>query len=83
MLPQNVSEGRNYLSSLGVQVDDMLQASLSSIDVSGTPTLLLVSRDGRVIRTWLGKLPPDLEREVLLSVGEKVKVFCKLPVIAD
>jgi hypothetical protein len=69
VLPQNVSEGRNYLSSLGVQVDEVLQASLSSIDVSGTPTLLLVSRDGRVIRTWLGKLPPDLEREVFLSVG--------------
>ena len=69
VLPQNVSEGRNYLSNLGVQVDEVLQAPLDSIDVSGTPTLMLVGRDGTVIRTWLGKLPPDLEKEVLLSVG--------------
>lgn len=69
VLPQSVSEGRNYLSNLGVQVDELLQVPLSSIDVNGTPTLLLVSRDGTVIRRWLGKLPPDLEKEVLLSVG--------------
>lgn len=69
VLPQSVNEGRNYLSNLGVQVDEVLQAPLSSIDVNGTPTLMLVSRDGTVIRTWIGKLPPDLEREVLLSVA--------------
>ena len=69
VLPQSVNEGRNYLSRLGVQVDEVLQVPLSSIDVSGTPTLMLVGRDGTVIRSWLGKLPPDLEKEVLLSVG--------------
>ncbi len=69
VLPQSVDEGRNYLSNLGVQVDQVLQAPLGSIDVNGTPTLLLVSRDGTVIRTWIGKLPPDLEKEVLLTVG--------------
>ena len=69
VLPQTVNEGRSYLSNLGVQVDEVLQAPLSSIDVSGTPTLMLVSRNGTVIRKWIGKLPPDLEKEVLLSVG--------------
>src|SRR5215213_5596546 len=67
VLPQSINEGRNYLSSLGIQADEVLQVPLSSIDVSGTPTLMLVGRDGTVIRTWLGKLPPDLEKEVLLS----------------
>jgi hypothetical protein len=69
VLPQSVNEGRNYLSKLGVQVDEVLQVPLSSIDVNGTPTLMLVSREGRVVRTWIGKLPPDLENDVLLSVG--------------
>jgi len=72
VLPQSVNEGRNYLNNLGVQVDEVLQAPLSSIDVSGTPTLILVGRDGTVIRTWLGKLPPELEKEVFLSVGAEV-----------
>jgi hypothetical protein len=69
VLPQSVNEGRNYLSNLGVQVDEVLQAPLSSIDVNGTPTLMLVGRDGTIIRTWMGKLPPESEKEVLLSVG--------------
>ena len=68
VLPQTVEEGRNYLSNLGVQVDEVLQAPLSSMDVSGTPTLMLVSSNGTVIRKWIGKLPPDLEKEVMLSV---------------
>jgi hypothetical protein len=71
VLPQSVNEGRNYLSNLGVQVDEVLQAPLNSINVSGTPTLMLVGRDGTVIRTWLGKLPPDSEKEVFLSLGAK------------
>ena len=69
VLPQSINEGRDYLSNLGVQVDEVLQAPLSSIDVNGTPTLILVGRDGTVIRTWIGKLPPESEKEVLLSVG--------------
>ena len=69
VLPQSINEGRDYLSNLGVQVDEVLQAPLSSIDVNGTPTLMLVGRDGTIIRTWIGKLPPESEKEVLLSVG--------------
>jgi hypothetical protein len=69
VLPQSINESRDYLSNLGVQVDEVLQAPLSSIDVNGTPTLMLVGRDGTVIRTWIGKLPPESEKEVLLSVG--------------
>ena len=69
VLPQSVDEGRNYLRNLGVQVDEVLQAPPGSIDVGGTPTLLLIARDGTVVRRWIGKLPPDLEKEVLLSVG--------------
>ena len=69
VLSQSINEGRDYLSNLGVQVDEVLQAPLSSIDVNGTPTLMLVGRDGTVIRTWIGKLPPESEKEVLLSVG--------------
>ena len=69
VLPQSINEAHDYLSNLGIEVDEVLQAPLSSIDVNGTPTLKLVGRDGTVIRTWIGKLPPESEKEVLLSVG--------------
>jgi|SRR5688572_14198835 len=69
VLPQTVEESRDYLKGIGVQVDEVMQASLNSIDVSGTPTLLLVDREGKILRKWIGKLPPVEETEVLLALG--------------
>ena len=68
VLPQSVEEGRRYLEDLGVDVSEVVQAPLSSIGVTGTPTLVLVSQDGTVTSTWLGKpLAPD-EANLLLRV---------------
>lgn len=65
VLPQPIDEGKRYLEKLGVSVDEIKQASLSSIDVRGTPTLLLVNSDGVVVNTWVGKLQVAGEAEVL------------------
>jgi hypothetical protein len=69
VLPQEVSQGQTYLSSLGVAVDEVRQSTLGAIGVSGTPTLLLVDNNGAVKQSWLGKLPPDKETEVLSRFG--------------
>jgi len=65
VLPQSVEEGRRYLEKLGVEVDDVKQVSLASLGVRGTPTLILVNKDGAVEDSWVGKLPPIQETEVL------------------
>jgi hypothetical protein len=65
VLPQPVNEGKRYLDGLGVAVDEVKQTPLGSIDVSGTPTILLINQDGAVIKTWIGKLPQDQQEEVL------------------
>jgi hypothetical protein len=65
LLPQTVEEGRKYLESEGVRVDDVKQATLNVIGVQGTPTLLLVDNKGTVAEVWEGKLPPDQEEGVL------------------
>jgi len=56
VLPQPVEDGRNYLTKLGVPLNDVVQATLSSVGVSGTPTLLLINHDGVVTDSWVGKL---------------------------
>ncbi|MDQ3750112.1 MAG: hypothetical protein M3367_14050 [Acidobacteriota bacterium] len=51
---------------------DVKQASLDSLQVDGTPTLLLVNDKGEITNSWIGKLPPNKEAEVinkLLSEG--------------
>jgi thioredoxin-related protein len=65
VVPQTESEGKRYLETLGVSVDDIKQTSLDSIRVRGTPTLLLVNSEGVVINTWIGKLPAQGEEDVL------------------
>lgn len=65
VLPQPVEEGKRYFEKLGVTVDQIKQSSLSAIDVQGTPTLILVNNDGVVVDSWVGRLGPEQEAEVL------------------
>ena len=65
VFPQAVEGGRNYLISLGLPVDQVIQSPLSSINVAATPTLILVSDEGKVIDSWRGKLPAATETEVM------------------
>ena len=65
VLPQPVEEGKRYFEKLGVTVDQIKQSSLSAIGVPGTPTLILVNNDGVVVDSWVGRLGPEQEAEVL------------------
>lgn len=65
VLPQSVEAGRKYLSDLGIAVDEVRQATPASLWVRGTPTLLLVNKDGVITSSWRGKLPPEKELEVM------------------
>jgi hypothetical protein len=65
VLPQSVEVGRRYLDSLRVPLGDVRQATLGSLGVQATPTLMLVNGDGKVAEGWVGKLPPETESEVL------------------
>lgn len=68
ILPQPVADGRAYLSHLDVPVPEVLQSSLDAVEVSGTPTLLLLDRQGRIEKAWVGKLNPEEEQQVLASI---------------
>jgi thioredoxin-related protein len=65
VLPQEVEEGRKYLSELNVPVSEVKQTRPGTLGVKGTPTLLLVDNTGVVTDAWLGKLPPEKESAVL------------------
>ncbi|MFL6209948.1 MAG: peroxiredoxin family protein [Pyrinomonadaceae bacterium] len=65
LLPQPVDNARTYLTSLGVAVADVRQVPLDALGVVGTPTLILVNKEGVVIDAWRGQLPSNKEQEVL------------------
>ncbi len=64
VLPHEAEEGRRYLDELGVPVERVAQARPISLQVSGTPTLIMLER-GEVSDVWVGALPPEREAEVL------------------
>jgi regulator of RNase E activity RraA len=53
---------------LGVSVPEILQGSLSSVDVDATPTVLVVDAKGKIQKAWVGKLSSERERQVLASL---------------
>jgi hypothetical protein len=50
---------------MGVHVDQVKQAGLGEIGVSGTPTMLLVNSSGIITKIWVGMLQPEAQEQVL------------------
>lgn len=74
VLPQPVGDGQKYLSSLGVRVDEVIQAQLNSIGLRGTPTLMLIDDKGAVSDYWIGKLNNDEEERLIRRLRENAKI---------
>lgn len=68
VLPQPTAEGRSYLDGLGLHVEDVVQAPVTAVDGAGTPTLLIVDSGGRISKAWVGKLAPEREQQVFVSL---------------
>ncbi len=65
VLPESPAEGREYLDKLQVQVGEVRQASLDSIGVKATPTLLVINDLGMVTASYVGLLQEDKQTEIL------------------
>lgn len=67
VLPNSREESLQYLKENGVEIQEVKQAQLNTINVRGTPTLILVNDKGEVEHSWRGKLPSNKEVEVIGS----------------
>ena len=65
VFPSSVEQSRIHLADLGLSNMEVKESSLGSLQVSGTPTLILTNDKGEITNFWVGKLPPDKEAEVL------------------
>jgi len=57
-------EEKNFTSH-GIQPDSIIAVDFKKIKVPGTPTVLLVDNQGKILDVWVGKLDGSREREVL------------------
>jgi thioredoxin-related protein len=65
VLPQEKPEAEQYLRGLGISGIEVRQSLLESLLVAGTPTIIVADSKGAITDVWLGKLPPEKEKEVL------------------
>lgn len=68
VMPDDRDSAVKALKSGGVAVDAIFSQPLNFMQVSGTPTLLLLDSNGRVARAWVGQLTPQGEKEVIAAV---------------
>ncbi|HEY6351598.1 MAG TPA: hypothetical protein VI636_19525 [Candidatus Angelobacter sp.] len=66
---EDLSANQAYLAFNGIEIDAVASAAQNNISVHGTPTLLLLRNDGRVIASWQGKLSARQEEDVLSALG--------------
>ncbi|MBV9210148.1 MAG: hypothetical protein JOZ52_05940 [Acidobacteria bacterium] len=60
---------REYLTDKGLELDTVVSRSLGDVGVRGTPTLLLVDGEGKVVQAWIGALNEAKQKEVLAKIS--------------
>jgi peroxiredoxin len=65
ILPQSHGEAEKYLNDHGISVDEVRQPAPGAAYARSTPTLIIVDKTGSVAGSWVGKLPPEKEAEVM------------------
>jgi hypothetical protein len=63
-----LTANRDYLLQNGLQVDSLVSGKEQRMNISATPTLILVKNDGTVINSWVGQLSTADERKVESAV---------------
>lgn len=65
VLPQPKEEAEKYLSEIGISGVEIRQSQLESLNVGGTPTIIVADDKGVITNVWIGKLSSDEENEVV------------------
>jgi thioredoxin-related protein len=61
-------EESQKFATAGARPDSMVNLDFAAVKVPGTPTLMLVDNNGKVLNIWVGKLDSDGEKEVLKAL---------------
>lgn len=65
VFPPGSSEIGAYLRNFGLTEIEVKYADLSGMEeVDGTPTIIVTDPNGKITKSWVGKLSPEKEREV-------------------
>lgn len=69
IFPQDVVRAKKHLADLRVAVEEVVQSPLPPLKVGATPTLILVDNSGKVLASWVGKLSPSGEADLIERIS--------------
>lgn len=64
VFPERTEEAQKFLLTNSLPTNHVLRQTFESMGIRGTPTLILVNKDGKVRSVWVGELPSEEERKV-------------------
>ena len=67
--PDPAEAAKEMVQAEGLGVQALAGVPLERLKVSGTPTLLLVDKNGTVLNAWIGMLSPKQEVEVMRAAA--------------
>ncbi|SRR5579884_2439454 len=67
--PDSSDVARSYLRRHALDIDVRAEVPLKSLQILGTPTLILIDRTRMVRRVWIGQLDAKQENDLLSSIG--------------
>ncbi|HKS30189.1 MAG TPA: redoxin family protein [Pyrinomonadaceae bacterium] len=65
VFPNAESEVQQYVKQNQLQVEAIAGVDLKTFNVRGTPTMILVDRNGKVLNFWIGKLSEDEKKQAV------------------
>jgi len=68
VFPNDAEMVRQFMTKDNLHIRSVAATPLENLRVSATPTLILVDKDGRVERSWIGLLSPPEELELFKSL---------------
>jgi hypothetical protein len=68
VMPQGELDAQAFLREHAITPHNLVSASLASIQVNATPTLLLISASGIVTKAWVGELTNIQRHDVIESL---------------
>jgi hypothetical protein len=68
IFPNSDTEVREFIEQAQLSVRAVAGQDFAKFQISGTPTLILVGRDGKVRGLWAGELPAAGEKEVISAI---------------
>jgi peroxiredoxin len=69
VFPNREEEVRQYAQQNNLDLDTIAGVNLATLNISGTPTAVLIDSSGRISDFWVGKQPEDTEKQIIRAVN--------------